>query len=291
MKIENITFIGLGVMGYNMAGHLKKNNFNTTVYNRTSSVSDKRVKGFGGVSKTTPGEASSNADIVCICVGRDEDLISVMEGNDGIINNIKDNTIIIDHTTASADIARKYYQLGKESNFSFLDAPVSGGQAGAENGILSVMVGGDQDQFDNAKSVMSAYGKTIELIGKAGSGQLAKMINQICIAGLVQGLSEAMAFGKKANLDMEKVLQVVSKGAAQSWQMENRYKTMLKGEYEFGFAVDWMRKDLSICFNEAKKNGASLPVTKIVDKYYEEVQNNGGSRYDTSSLMTLVDDK
>ena len=291
MEIKNVTFIGLGVMGYNMAGHLKKNNFNTTVYNRTSSVSEKWVNEFGGETKTTPGEASSNADIVCICVGRDEDLISVMEGNEGVIKNIKDNTIIIDHTTASADIARKYYQLGKESNFSFLDAPVSGGQAGAENGILSVMVGGDQDQFDNAKSVMSAYGKTIELIGSAGSGQLAKMINQICIAGLVQGLSEAMAFGKKANLDMEKVLQVISKGAAQSWQMENRYKTMLKGEYEFGFAVDWMRKDLSICFNEAEKNGASLPVTKIVDKYYEEVQNNGGSRYDTSSLMTLVDDK
>ena len=291
MEIQNVTFIGLGVMGYNMAGHLKKNNFNTTVYNRTSSVSEKWVNEFGGESKTTPGEASSNADIVCICVGRDEDLISVMEGNDGVIKNIKDNTIIIDHTTASADIARKYYQLGKESNFSFLDAPVSGGQAGAENGILSVMVGGDQDKFDNAKSVMSAYGKTIELIGNAGSGQLAKMINQICIAGLVQGLSEALAFGKKANLDMEKVLQVISKGAAQSWQMENRYKTMLKGEYEFGFAVDWMRKDLSICFNEAEKNGASLPVTKIVDKYYEEVQNNGGSRYDTSSLMTLVDDK
>ena len=291
MKIQNVTFIGLGVMGYNMAGHLKKNNFNTTVYNRTSSVSEKWVNEFGGESKQTPGEASSNADIVCICVGRDEDLISVMEGNDGVIKNIKDKTIIIDHTTASADIAKKYYKLGKESNFSFLDAPVSGGQAGAENGILSVMVGGDQDQFDNAKSVMSAYGKTIELIGNAGSGQLAKMINQICIAGLVQGLSEAMAFGKKANLDMEKVLQVISKGAAQSWQMENRYKTMLKGEYEFGFAVDWMRKDLSICFNEAEKNGASLPVTKIVDKYYEEVQNNGGSRYDTSSLMTLVDDK
>ncbi len=291
MEIQNVTFIGLGVMGYNMAGHLKKNNFNTTVYNRTSTVSEKWVNEFGGESKTTPGDASSNADIVCICVGRDEDLISVMEGNEGVIKNIKDNTIIIDHTTASADIARKYYKLGKESNFSFLDAPVSGGQAGAENGILSVMVGGDQDQFDNAKSVMSAYGKTIELIGNAGSGQLAKMINQICIAGLVQGLSEAMAFGKKANLDMEKVLQVISKGAAQSWQMENRYKTMLKGEYEFGFAVDWMRKDLSICFNEAEKNGASLPVTKIVDKYYEEIQNNGGSRYDTSSLMTLVDDK
>jgi len=290
MEIKNVTFIGLGVMGYNMAGHLKKNNFNTTVYNRTTSVADKWVNEFAGNSKSTPGEAASNADIVCICVGRDEDLISVMEGDNGIINNIKKNSIIVDHTTASADIARKYYKLAKEGNFSFLDAPVSGGQAGAENGILSVMVGGDESQFNIAKPVISAYGKTIELIGPAGSGQLAKMINQICIAGLVQGLSEAMAFGKKANLDMEKVLQVISKGAAQSWQMENRYKTMLKNEYEFGFAVDWMRKDLSICFNEAEKNGASLPVTKIVDKYYEEVQKNGGSRYDTSSLMTLVDD-
>ena len=290
MEIKNVTFIGLGVMGYNMAGHLKKNNFNTTVYNRTTSVADKWVNEFAGNSKSTPGEAASNADIVCICVGRDEDLISVMEGDNGIINNIKKNSIIVDHTTASADIARKYYKLAKEGNFSFLDAPVSGGQAGAENGILSVMVGGDESQFNISKPVISAYGKTIELIGPAGSGQLAKMINQICIAGLVQGLSEAMAFGKKANLDMEKVLQVISKGAAQSWQMENRYKTMLKNEYEFGFAVDWMRKDLSICFNEAEKNGASLPVTKIVDKYYEEVQKNGGSRYDTSSLMTLVDD-
>ena len=290
MEIKNVTFIGLGVMGYNMAGHLKKNNFNTTVYNRTSSVAEKWVKEFSGDSKPTPGEASSNADIVCICVGKDEDLISIMEGDDGIINNIKDNTIIVDHTTASADIARKYYQQAKDNNFSFLDAPVSGGQAGAENGVLSVMVGGDQDQFDLAKPIISAYGKTIKLIGHTGSGQLAKMINQICIAGLVQGLSEAMAFGKKANLDMEKVLEVISKGAAQSWQMENRYKTMLKGEYEFGFAVDWMRKDLSICFNEAEKNGASLPVTKIIDKYYEDVQKNGGSRYDTSSLMTLVDD-
>lgn len=290
MKIKNVTFIGLGVMGYNMAGHLTKNNFKTTVFNRTSSVAEKWIKEFEGESKSTPGEAVSNADIVCICVGRDEDLISVMEGNDGIVNNIKNDTIIIDHTTASADIARKYYQLGKDSNFTFLDAPVSGGQAGAENGVLSVMVGGDQDQFDKAKPIMSSYGKTIELIGNAGSGQLAKMINQICIAGLVQGLSEALAFGKKANLDMEKVLRVVSKGAAQSWQMENRYKTMLKGDYKFGFAVDWMRKDLSICFNEANKNGASLPVTKIIDKFYEEIQNNGGSRYDTSSLMTLVDD-
>jgi len=290
MNIKNVTFIGLGVMGYNMAGHLKKNNFNTTVYNRTSSVAEKWTNEFSGNFKKTPGEAVSNADIVCICVGRDEDLISVMEGDDGIIRNIKEKAIIIDHTTASADIARKYYLQSKKNNFSFLDAPVSGGQAGAENGVLSVMVGGDENQFNIAKPVINTYGKTIQLIGPSGTGQLAKMINQICIAGLVQGLSEAMAFGKKANLDMEKVLQVISKGAAQSWQMENRYKTMLEGEYGFGFAVDWMRKDLSICFNEAKKNGASLPVTKIVDKYYEEVQRNGGSRYDTSSLMTLVDD-
>jgi len=290
MEIKNVTFIGLGVMGYNMAGHLKKNNFNTTVYNRTSSVAEKWVDEFSGKYEITAGKAVSNADIVFICVGRDEDLISVLEGEDGIINNIKDNTIIVDHTTASADIARTYFQKAKENNFYFLDAPVSGGQAGAENGILSIMVGGDENQFSIAKPVMSSYGKTVELIGPAGSGQLAKMINQICIAGLVQGLSEALAFGKKANLNMEKVLQVISKGAAQSWQMENRYKTMLNGEYEFGFAVDWMRKDLSICFNEAQKNGASLPITKIVDKYYEEVQKNGGSRYDTSSLMTLVDD-
>ncbi len=290
MEIKNVTFIGLGVMGYNMAGHLKKNNFNTTVYNRTSSVAEKWVNEFSGNSEITIGKAVLNADIVFICVGRDEDLVSVMEGDAGTINNIKDNTIIVDHTTASADIARKYFQKAKENNFYFLDAPVSGGQAGAENGILSIMVGGDENQFSIAKPVMSSYGKTVELIGQAGSGQLAKMINQICIAGLVQGLSEALAFGKKANLDMEKVLQVISKGAAQSWQMENRYKTMLNGEYEFGFAVDWMRKDLEICFNEAKKNGASMPITKIVDKYYEEVQKNGGSRYDTSSLMTLLDD-
>ena len=289
MEIKNVTFIGLGVMGYNMAGHLIKNNFNTTVYNRTSTVAEKWVKNFSGTSELTPGKAVSNADFVFICVGRDEDLISVMEGDDGIINNIKDNTIIVDHTTASADIARKYYKRAKENNFYFLDAPVSGGQAGAENGILSVMVGGDENQFNLAKPIMSSYGKTIELIGPAGSGQLAKMINQICIAGLVQGLSEALAFGKKANLDMEKVLQVISKGAAQSWQMENRYKTMLEGKYEFGFAVDWMRKDLSICFDEAEKNGASLPITKIIDKYYQEIQKNGGSRYDTSSLMKLVD--
>ena len=289
MEIKNVTFVGLGVMGYNMAGHIKKNNFNTTVYNRTASVAEKWINEFSGFSESTPGKASLNADIVFICVGRDEDLISVMEGNDGIIKNIKNDTIIVDHTTASANIAKKYYQQSKSNNFYFLDAPVSGGQAGAENGVLSIMVGGDKDKFNIIKPVMSSYGKTIELIGTAGSGQLAKMINQICIAGLVQGLSEALAFGKKANLDMEKVLKVISKGAAQSWQMENRYRTMLDGKFDYGFAVDWMRKDLSICFDEAKKNGSSLPITKIIDEYYKEIQNNGGNRFDTSSLMTLVD--
>jgi len=288
MEIQNVTFIGLGVMGYNMAGHLKKNKFNIIVYNRTTSVADKWVNEFSGTLKLTPGQSVKNSDIVFICVGRDEDLVSVMEGDEGIIKNIKKNAIIVDHTTASADIARKYYQKAKENNFHFLDAPVSGGQAGAENGILSIMVGGDVDQFNLAKPVMSSYGKTIELIGPTGSGQLAKMINQICIAGLVQGLSEALAFGKKANLDMEKVLQVISKGAAQSWQMENRYRTMLDDKFDYGFAVDWMRKDLSYCFNEAKKNKSKLPITKIVDEYYRKVQENGGNRWDTSSLISLL---
>ena len=291
MEIKNVTFIGLGVMGYNMAGHLKKNNFNTTVYNRTSSVADKWVDEFSGVSKSTPGEASSDAQIVFICVGRDEDLVSVMEGDNGIINNIKENTIIVDHTTASADIARKYYQKAKDKNFHFLDAPVSGGQAGAENGILSIMVGGDEQNFQIAKPVMNSYGKTIELIGPTGSGQLAKMINQICIAGLVQGLSEAMAFGKKANLDMEKVLQVISKGAAQSWQMENRYRTMTDDKFDYGFAIDWMRKDLKIAIEEAKKNGSPVPITEIIDGYYAEVQEMGGNRWDSSGLIARLKKK
>ena len=224
-----------------------------------------------------------------MCVGRDEDIIEVMEGEGGILSNVAEGSIIVDHTTASAEIARNYYQKLKDKKLSVLDAPVSGGQAGAENGVLSIMIGGDEKDYNTVKPVLTSYGKAVELIGPSGSGQIAKMINQICIAGLVQGLSEAMAFGKKSNVDMEKVLSVISKGAAQSWQMENRYRTMLDGKFDYGFAVDWMRKDLSICFNEADKNGAILPVTKIVDKYYEEVQKNGGNRFDTSSLMTLVD--
>ena len=289
MSIKNVSFIGLGVMGYPMAGHLQNNGYNVTVYNRTTSKAEKWVEEYKGSMAKTPGEASQNSEIVFMCVGRDEDIIEVMEGEDGILSKIADGTIIDDHTTASAEIARNYYQKLKVKKLSFLDAPVSGGQAGAENGILSIMIGGDEKDYNTVKPVLTSYGKAIELIGPSGSGQIAKMINQICIAGLVQGLSEAMAFGKKSNVDMEKVLSVISKGADQSWQMENRYRTMLDGKFDYGFAVDWMRKDLSICFNEASKNGAMLPVTKIVDKYYEEVQKNGGNRFDTSSLMTLLD--
>ena len=289
MSIKNVSFIGLGVMGYPMAGHLQNNGYNVTVYNRTTVKAEKWIEEYKGSMAKTPGEASQNSEIVFMCVGRDEDIIEVMEGEVGILSNVAEGSIIVDHTTASAEIARNYYHKLKDKNLSFLDAPVSGGQAGAENGILSIMIGGDEKDYNTIKPVLTSYGKAIELIGPSGSGQIAKMINQICIAGLVQGLSEAMAFGKKSNVDMEKVLSVISKGAAQSWQMENRYRTMLDGKFDYGFAVDWMRKDLSICFNEADKNGANLPITKIVDKYYEQVQKNGGNRFDTSSLMTLVD--
>ena len=289
MSIKNVSFIGLGVMGYPMAGHLQNNGYNVTVYNRTTVKAEKWVEKYKGSMAKTPGEASQNSEIVFMCVGRDEDIIEVMEGESGILSNVAEGSIIVDHTTASAEIARNYYQKLKDKKLSFLDAPVSGGQAGAENGVLSIMIGGDEKDYNTVKPVLTSYGKAVELIGPSGSGQIAKMINQICIAGLVQGLSEAMAFGKKSNVDMEKVLSVISKGAAQSWQMENRYRTMLDGKFDYGFAVDWMRKDLSICFNEADKNGANLPITKIVDKYYEEVQKNGGNRFDTSSLMTLVD--
>ena len=289
MSIKNVSFIGLGVMGYPMAGHLQNNGYNVTVYNRTASKAEKWVSEYKGSMAKTPGEASKNSEIVFMCVGRDKDIIEVMEGEGGILANVAEGSIIVDHTTASAEIARNYYQKLKDKKLSFLDAPVSGGQAGAENGVLSIMIGGDEKDYNTVKPILTSYGKAVELIGPSGSGQIAKMINQICIAGLVQGLSEAMAFGKKSNVDMEKVLSVISKGAAQSWQMENRYRTMLDGKFDYGFAVDWMRKDLSICFNEADKNGAILPVTKIVDKYYEEVQKNGGNRFDTSSLMTLVD--
>ena len=289
MIIKNVSFIGLGVMGYPMAGHLQQNGYNVTVFNRTESKAQKWVEENGGQIGKTPASACNSAEIVFMCVGRDEDIVEVMEGNNGILSSVKEGVIIVDHTTASAEIARTYFEKLQKLNIAFLDAPISGGQAGAENGVLSIMLGGERKSFDIVKPVLESYGKAIELIGPSGSGQIAKMINQICIAGLVQGLSEAMAFGKKSNVDMEKVLSVISKGAAQSWQMENRYRTMLDGKFDYGFAVDWMRKDLSICFKEAKKNGALLPITEIVDKYYEKVQKNGGNRFDTSSLMTLVD--
>jgi len=288
VSIIKVSFIGLGVMGYPMAGYLKNNNYQVTVFNRTASKAKKWIDQYKGSSANTPGKASKESEAVFICVGKDSDLREVMEGQDGILENVKSSTIIVDHTTASANIAREYYDLCKKRNLHFLDAPISGGQAGAENGKLSIMVGGDEKPFNDVKSVLSSYGKAIELIGKSGSGQLTKMINQICIAGLVQGLSEAMAFGEKSNLDMERVLKVISKGAAQSWQMENRYKTMLEGKFDFGFAVDWMRKDLSICFEEAKKNNSKLPITEIIDRYYAEIQNNGGNRWDTSSLISLL---
>ena len=289
MEIKNVSFIGLGVMGYPMAGYLKKNNLNVSVFNRTISKAEKWVQEYGGNHLSTPGETVKNSDVVFICVGKDEDLREVMDGQDGILKNSKNGAIIVDHTTTSANIAREYHVKSQKLEKFFLDATISGGQAGAENGKLSIMVGGDKNSYDKVKPVLSFYGKAIELIGESGSGQLTKMINQICIASLVQGLSEAMAFGKKSNLDMEKVLNVISKGAAQSWQMENRYRTMIDGKFDYGFAVDWMRKDLSYCFNEAKKNGSQLPVTELIDSYYKKIQDNGGNRFDTSSLMKLVD--
>ena len=289
MEFKNISFIGLGVMGFPMASYLQKNKYDVTVFNRTLSKAEKWSKENGGKISNTLGEAVSKSDAIFICVGRDEDLRDVMDGPKGILENSKENVIIVDHTTTSADIAREYHSKCLSNNKFFLDAPVSGGQAGAENGQLSIMVGGDEAAFNKIKFVLKSYGKAIELIGESGTGQITKMINQICIAGLVQGLSEAMAFGKKSNLDMEKVLKVISKGAAQSWQMENRYRTMLDGKFDYGFAVDWMRKDLSYCFVEANKNSSKLPITDIIDKYYKKIQDNNGGRLDTSSLMTLVD--
>ena len=285
----NVAFIGLGVMGYPMAGYISKAGHNVTVFNRTNSKAEKWISEYKGKMAVSPAEAAEGAEYIFTCVGNDNDLREVTFGENGAFKNIQKGAVYIDNTTASATIAREIHDYAKKNEFGSLDAPVSGGQAGAENGALTVMIGGDQADFDKAKDKIDCYSKKMKLLGGPGNGQLAKMVNQICIAGLVQGLSEAMAFGKKSNVDMEKVLSVISKGAAQSWQMENRYRTMLDGKFDYGFAVDWMRKDLSICFNEADKNGAILPVTKIVDKYYEEVQKNGGNRFDTSSLMTLVD--
>ena len=281
----NVAFIGLGVMGYPMAGYISKGGHNVTVYNRTGSKADKWIAEYKGSKSDTPAKAAEGADFVFTCVGNDNDLREVTFGENGIFKSIKKGAVYIDNTTASATIAREIYSHAKKNGFGFLDAPVSGGQAGAENGALTVMVGGDQEDFDKALDKIDCYSKKVKLLGKSGSGQLAKMVNQICIAGLVQGLSEAINFGQKAGLNMEDVIEVISKGAAQSWQMENRYKTMLEDKFDFGFAVDWMRKDLKIAMEEAKNNGSLLPITEIIDKYYAEVQDMGGKRWDTSSLI------
>jgi len=280
-----VSFIGLGVMGYPMAGYISKAGHNVTVYNRTKSKAEKWIKEYKGKIAETPEDAAKDSDFVFTCVGNDEDLKEVAIGKKGIFNTIKKNSIYIDNTTASAKVARELHKNAKAHGFGFLDAPVSGGQAGAEKGTLTVMVGGDEKDFDKAKHVIDCYSKKMKLLGKAGNGQLAKMVNQICIAGLVQGLSEGINFGLKAGLNMEDVIEVISKGAAQSWQMDNRYKTMIDDKFEFGFAVDWMRKDLNIALEEAKKNNSLLPITKIVDEYYGDVQKLGGNRWDTSSLI------
>jgi len=280
-----VSFIGLGVMGYPMAGYISKAGHNVTVYNRTESKADKWLSKYKGKKADTPAKAADGAEYIFTCVGNDNDLREVTFGSNGIFKTIKKDSVYIDNTTASATIAREIYDYSKKNSFGFLDAPVSGGQAGAENGALTVMIGGDQKNFDRAKDKIDCYSKKMKLLGGAGSGQLAKMVNQICIAGLVQGLSEGINFGMKAGLNMENVIEVISKGAAQSWQMDNRYKTMIEDKFSFGFAVDWMRKDLKIALEEAKKNKSLLPVTEIVDKYYGEVQEMGGNRWDTSSLI------
>jgi 3-hydroxyisobutyrate dehydrogenase len=281
----NVAFIGLGVMGYPMAGYISKAGHNVTVFNRTKSKAEKWIGEYKGKMAETPAEAAKDAEYIFTCVGNDNDLREVTFGDNGVFKTIKKQSVYIDNTTASATIAREIHSYAKKNGFGSLDAPVSGGQAGAENGALTVMIGGDQADFDKAKDKIDCYSKKMKLLGGPGNGQLAKMVNQICIAGLVQGLSEAINFGMKAGLNMEDVIEVISKGAAQSWQMENRYKTMIDDKFDFGFAVDWMRKDLKIAMDEAKNNGSLLPVTELVDRYYGEVQGLGGNRWDTSSLI------
>jgi len=282
MSKQQVAFIGLGVMGYPMAGHLAKAGYQTRVYNRTAAKAEQWCQEYEGSFALTPREAAEGADFVFMCVGNDDDLRSVVFGDDGVLAGCKQGSILVDHTTASANVAR---EIADKSNVAFLDAPVSGGQAGAENGVLTVMIGGDQASFDAVRPVIMSYARAAELLGEVGAGQLTKMVNQICIAGLVQGLSEGLDFAQRAGLDGHKVVEVISKGAAGSWQMENRGNTMLQDEFEFGFAVDWMRKDLAICLEEAEKNGAELPVTRMVNDFYGEVQAMDGGRWDTSSLI------
>ena len=283
-----VAFLGLGVMGYPMAGHLAANGHDTVVYNRTSSKADTWCKAHSGRVAATPAAAAADAEIVFSCVGNDDDLREVLLGETGVMSAIAPGSIIVDHTTTSATVAREVHAIAAGKSVGFLDAPVSGGQAGAENGQLSIMVGGDESTFARARPVMDSYAKAITHIGDVGTGQLAKMVNQICIAGLLQGLSEGLSFAKKAGLDPAVLIQAISGGAAQSWQMENRWQTMVNGEFDFGFAVDWMRKDLGIALEEASRNGARLDVTKLVDSYYAEIQAMGGNRWDTSSLISRL---
>lgn len=290
--MAKVAFIGLGVMGYPMAGHLKtKGGHDVTVFNRTAAKSEKWAAEFGGASAATPREAAADCDFVFCCVGNDDDLRSVTIGTDGAFAAMKPGAIFVDNTTASAEVARELRSAADAKGFGFLDAPVSGGQAGAENGVLTVMVGGDAAIFERAEPVIASYARMVGLMGPTGAGQLTKMVNQICIAGLVQGLSEGIQFGQNAGLDMEAVIGVISKGAAGSWQMENRHKTMIAGDYEHGFAVDWMRKDLDIVLAEARVNGSNLPVTALVDQFYAQVQAMGGNRWDTSALLARLKTK
>lgn len=285
---QKVAFIGLGVMGYPMAGHLQRAGHQVTVYNRTTSKAETWVKQHQGHMALTPKAASAAADMVFVCVGNDQGLRQVMQGEEGILAGLQSGGVVVDHTTASADIARSMAKLCENQQIGFVDAPVSGGQAGAENGQLTIMLGGETEIFNQVEPVIAAYARFSRLLGPVGSGQLAKMMNQICIAGIVQGLAEALHFGQAAGLDCAAVIEVISKGAAQSWQMENRATSMLAGEYDFGFAVDWMRKDLNIALQEARRNGSTLPLTALVDQYYADVQRMGGNRWDTSSLLARL---
>jgi 3-hydroxyisobutyrate dehydrogenase len=288
--MAKVAFLGLGVMGYPMAGHLKnKGGHEVTVYNRTAAKAEKWVAQYGGRSAATPKAASEGQDFIFCCVGNDNDLREVTLGSNGAYHGVRKGAVFIDHTTASAEIARELHAEARKHDFDFVDAPVSGGQAGAENGGLTVMCGGDAEPYARAEKVIAAYARMCKLLGGPGAGQLTKMVNQICIAGLVQGLSEGIHFAKKAGLDVNAVIETISKGAAQSWQMENRYKTMMAGKFDFGFAVDWMRKDLAICLSEARRSGATLPVAALVDQFYAEVQKMGGRRWDTSSLIARLE--
>jgi len=288
--MAKVAFLGLGVMGYPMARHLKEAGHEVTVYNRTATKSEKWVSENGGTAAKTPAEAAVGQDFVMACVGNDDDLRGVCLGESGALAGMKSGAVFVDHTTVSAKVTRELYAQAEANGIKFVDAPVSGGQAGAENGVLSIMCGGDEDAYSAAEPIMQAYGRSIKRLGESGAGQLTKMVNQICIAGLVQGLSEGLNFAEKAGLDAKAVVEVIAGGAAGSWQMSNRYETMVDDHFEHGFAVDWMRKDLGICLATANENGASLPVTAIVDQFYKDVQQMGGGRWDTSSLIKRLRD-